>query len=334
MSSGTLPAIISLLLSTTGFVLICLGILYAPEAATLQSRLETLWIEIDELRIKAVSLQAAFLQQVAAASKRDLSKLLGPKLFSLKSVASCLCFSVGSTACTYLLLFGLEQSFSPAYRRYPLSYLLSAIFWLLCGISRKGRYVVFFLIPAFIALFLFAGVLHPQGEFSRTTPLEVFQYLGPLIAGSLCDVLFVAFSRWLLRRSATLPNVSGLVLFALLNVATGTLLVSGLFLPLLLRRRYSGLAQVIKTHSALWASVATISATNLFSASVAFFAVALMIAALLHRLLWPVISRPVYAILQHELVKKPKLLLSAGLSLLMAGLPNNPILKLIGRLIH
>ena len=322
---------VSLVLSALGVTLICFRLLYEPEAEGLQNRLQVMWIEIDDLQLRAMSLQAAFLQQVAALADRDLSKLLGPKLFSLKSLACCLCLSLSSMACTFLLLFSLKQSFSPAYRKYPFVYLMSAIFWLVCGISRKLRYASFVLIPAFIALFLIVGVLHPQGGFGRTTPLEVFQYVGPLILGVSCDLVFVASTRWLLRRSANLSNVPGLVSFALLNVAIGVVLVSGLFVPLLLGHRLSGVAQMIKTHSALWASIATVSATNLFSAAVAFFAIILMIAALLHRLIWPMISRPIYAVHRYELVKKPNILGAIGVALLMAGLPNNPVVKWVGQ---
>jgi hypothetical protein len=334
MPPGTMPTVVSLALSLSGIVLICLACLYEVEANKLQDRLQVVWIELDELQVKALGRQGALLQRVAALAERDLSKLLGPRLVSLKSVASCFCFSVGSMACTYLLLFGLEQSFSPAYRKYPFIYLLSATFWLVCGISRRGRYLFFLLIPGLIALFITVGVLHPQGGYSRTTPLEVFEYLGPLIAGVLCDVVFVAFSRWLLRRSATLSNASGLMFFAFLNVAMGVVLVSGLFVPLLLRHRFSGVGQALKAHSKLWAAVATVSATNMFSAAVAFFAVALMTAALLHRLLWPMIKRPLYAIHRHELIKNPKLLWGIGIALLMAGLPNNPVIKLLGQIFH
>ena len=82
-------------LGLMGVLLLYTGLfLTETEEGRLQNRLEELWIRVDDLHSRALTRQAAFLQQVSGLIADGLVKLFGRKLFSVKSVASCLCFFV------------------------------------------------------------------------------------------------------------------------------------------------------------------------------------------------------------------------------------------------
>jgi len=83
-----------LVLGLMGLLLLYAGLfLTETEEGRLQNRLEELWIRVDDLQSRAVSRQAAFLQQVSGLIADGLVQLFGRKLFSVESVASSLCVS-------------------------------------------------------------------------------------------------------------------------------------------------------------------------------------------------------------------------------------------------
>jgi hypothetical protein len=325
----------TVIFGTIGLILVyCALFIDETEERKLHNRLEELWVTIDDLGKEAMSHQAAFLRQVSALAEHGLAKLFGPKLLSFKSVASCLCFSLASTAWAFLLLSSLERTFSPPYGAIPIAYLISAVFWSVCGVSRRLRYAAYALIPVFLLYYIRIGVPRPSGELHTISGLEVFQYLAPILASVLCDIGFVMLTRWSLRRSSRLSSLPGLVSFALLNVMLGVVLVGGLFFPLLLRHRLKSVSDFVTAHSTLWSYVMTISATNLLAAAFALLALILMLSALLHRLIWPAISRPIYAAHRFGLFKQHKLLAILGLTFLLMAYPANPLLKWLEKLVH
>jgi hypothetical protein len=48
-----------------------------------------------------------------------------------------------------------------------------------------------------------------------------------------------------------------------------------------------------------------------------------------HRLLWPVVKRPIYAANRKQLIKNSKLLGGLGTMLLLYAFPSNPVVKWI-----
>jgi hypothetical protein len=79
-------------LGIAGLLLLYAGLFLAEnEEGKMQNRLEELWIRVDELRSRAMTRQAALLQQIAGLVAGGFAALFGRKFFSVKSVASCLC---------------------------------------------------------------------------------------------------------------------------------------------------------------------------------------------------------------------------------------------------
>ena len=64
-----------------------------------------------------------------------------------------------------------------------------------------------------------------------------------------------------------------------------------------------------------------IAGTNLFTAAAAFAAVLVLLAALAHRLVWPGISRPIYAAHRYGVIRQHKLLVVLGSTCLLFAWP-------------
>ena len=76
-----------------------------------------------------------------------------------------------------------------------------------------------------------------------------------------------------------------------------------------------------------------VSAANLFTALSALSIVFVMLIALLHRLLWPAVERPVYAIARHGVARKPVVLIPISLMLLTWAIPAwRPFWEVVGKL--
>src|SRR5215475_6343033 len=97
-----------------GLLMMYAGIfLTETEEGRLQNVLEDLWIRVDDLHTTAMSRQAAFLQQVSRLAEYGMVTVFGHKLFSTKSLASCLCFAQASI---FLSLASFVDA-SPAFPR-------------------------------------------------------------------------------------------------------------------------------------------------------------------------------------------------------------------------
>jgi hypothetical protein len=72
-----------------------------------------------------------------------------------------------------------------------------------------------------------------------------------------------------------------------------------------------------------------ISMTNFVDGLCLLLLLAVMALLLAHRLIWPLIKRPVYAANRKQLIKNTKFLGWLGTALLLYAFPNNPVVKWI-----
>ena len=70
-----------------GLLLVYAGaFLYEDAEQNIQHRLMKIWDSIDDRQRGAMSLQVAFIQEIASATDRVLDRMLGPKLIALQAV--------------------------------------------------------------------------------------------------------------------------------------------------------------------------------------------------------------------------------------------------------
>jgi len=316
----------------TGLLLLYVGLfLTETEEGLLNNRLEELWVRVDDLQTIAMTRQAALLQQVSSLVAAGLAKLFGQKLVSIKSVAACLCFAMGSI---YLSLALLEKEKLPFLSK-PTLLLFSLVFFVL-GFSRKLRYfsLVFLVFGWLIQLWGLRGTLNVyQASFGEVISADMV-YLG----GILSVIGSVALIQWSLRLGSHLSNTRGLAAIILLNVA----LCAALLGPTIFTRLHYqvttfgprvGTSLISRPHGFLL-FLYGVSNTNLFSALLALAVLLALFAALAHRLVWPSISRPIYAAHRYGMFKQHKLLVALGGTCLLFAWPNNVLVKTIAKAVH
>jgi hypothetical protein len=147
--------------------------------------------------------------------------------------------------------------------------------------------------------------------------------------GIMTDIVFIMFFRWTLTIIARISSAKTIILcFILLNLVTAVLIG-----PAILIYRFFG--QVFlhagrpTTSEMLTFGLYMFSMTNFLDALCLLLVIVVMLLLLAHRLLWPLIKRPIYAANRKQLIKNTKLLGTLGAMLLLYAFPNNPVVKLV-----
>lgn len=314
-----------------GALLLYMGLfLTDTEEGNLENRLEGLWIRVDDIHSKAMSRQAVLLRQVATLVAEGFKGVFGRKLFSVKAIASCLCFCLASLFLSLALFVG-ETPFSSKRVR-----LACSLIFLVCGFTKYLRYlgfvsVAFGIVVEWIGL---TGDLHAY----QGSPKQVLLTFLTYVVGILIAVCFISLIRWSMNLASHLSNGASLIVVLAANVALGAALVWPL-VYVQLRYRLSiftprGAANPAPQTHALLIFAYSVSATNVFTAVAAFGVLVTLVVALLHHLMWPAISRPIYAAHRYGLVRQHKVLVALGAACLGLAWPNNIVVKAIEKGVH
>lgn len=150
----------------------------------------------------------------------------------------------------------------------------------------------------------------------------------------MTDALFIVFFRWTLKRIAEVSGLGKIILY-LVAVSSVLALLVGPALPYValsprnlwlfidkLSAPYYGLI------TPLYVAV-NISMTNVLDALCLLLLVLVMVLLIAHRLVWPLIKRPIYAANRKQLIKNTNLLGALGTMLLLYAFPNNPVVDWI-----
>jgi hypothetical protein len=347
-----------------GFVLIALSLLlYENEEGEIKNRLEAVWVALSDAGTKAVGKHAAFMAGVAALAGRLFDRLFGPKFFSAWSVGVSACFSLASVAIvcspglanlldlfpvtgywsvvTLLVLMGFVPAVLGPGRIQNARVL--RILWLVG--------VAFLVFVTFIAMdsvdwFNLPGrpvQLGESMEIIEVENAEYYYYAIFLVITIASDTLFIAATRWLLRVSSRLDSLAKILALMLGNVLLACVLVVvpvswawGVgVVPTAFR---SGkIVETLNYHAANSTShqsfLATLAASNLLDGLVASAFFILFFALLLHRLIWPIIQRPVYALATRDVVRRRRAIRKIGIAFVGVGALGPDVVKFIERLL-
>lgn len=321
-----------LVVGLIGAVLLYVALfLRETEEGKLQNRLEKLWVDIDDLSKAALDRQSAFLQQVSTLANSGLDALFGRRLFSARAISTSLSFTTGS-----LLLFAAYtvvyiqrptvMGFSFAYLGLPL--LMVGIFSFFVGfLPAPFRYLGFLWIPGWIFLFLYLD--RDTAQWSWKWWAEEFGPLLVMLVGSFfSDVLFIAMSRWFLRKSSKLRNGWKIISLLTLNGCVGFALISPALWGIV------ALAKEEFPEGDVYPILAAIGGSNLASGVISVLYLLLALAALMHLVVWPILERPIYSLQRFGVARNPKLLAATSAICLVSAWPNSPIIQAITKLIH
>ena len=331
-----------------GMLVVCLASLtYEDEEGRFQNKLEDWWITLDERRAASLSWAASFIQAVARLTGSCLDRLFSKRLFSLRAVAVSIILSVASFYLTISIIIAthivsLAKVHNPPSAISALvSFLQFSAFAMIPALSESPLLPWKSWLPKLLRFYwwaLFAWVALQNSAF--LLHLFVSASNGPKVGARvtsflllvfgislLFDISYIAFTRWILRRVSNTDRLTRIMLAIIFQVTSLAII---LVCPFYLGVKLVPYSQVL--------AIAMIVSYAFNSIDVIAALAALMIAMLMlmHRLIWPLIQRPIYAIQRMTLINRKGWLWSAGVALLtfaVMGVPEwmRTLLERLGR---
>jgi len=294
-----------------GFLYAVAILLYENQERVVQNRLEELWIWAVDRKDTELSRAARFVQGVARLTNRAFDNVLGKRLWSLQAVGVSLWFSLASMFLTVLVTAHIPR-FA---RSVPtLNLVLSVIVFIGLGLFPflAGRLWAFVMwtLAVLILLFRSSGfvsfVIHRYGYAPVLDVLVVVLMI--LLVSFGFDVLYISITRWMLRRMFQVRQLHELIGLIVLDILLAVVLVYGPIEIAMLTAVNSHLVGMI-------AGSAVVVMFNFgdFIACSVFFIV--MLAVLVHRLMWPIVERHIYALQRYDLIRRKWALLSVATAL-------------------
>lgn len=290
--------------------------LYEAEERVIDETLATWWIEIDDLAQTAVKRNLATLRIAARAVSGWLSGVFGQRLVSVRAVSASLTLSLASLFLVVFvgsLLETLNVRANVAVDLLGISLfavLSTTLFYIAVSPGRSNlRKAVATGIVLFLCLFAALG-----RYLVGWSALEIGAIPLAMMLAVFSDFVVLTLTRKVAARIATTDNVGFAVVATCLNGAAGALLIIG---PLAVLSK-------ARSASAFWFdfSVVIAGASNVFAAVIAFTLAFMFASLVLHRMLWPIIQRPLYALWRFKLLQNRQVLFYAGVALLTVPLPS------------
>jgi hypothetical protein len=273
-----------------------------------RDRIEDLWSSIEDAWAKGGNRSVIFLRMVAQTANSILNGLLGPELISYRS------FGVSSSFALFGFWMAASMLLENHDRRIIAVQILLGVMALLCGaaplLSKRGSMTAITLCPCLATPAIALG-------FSRVPLLQSTFIAAGLIVGMLAGFFLIVLQRLRIRRMCEARGFGTIVPILLLQLLLPILLFSVPFIV----DAYLGSDSVTVT-------VEILTYLNFSNELIllAFFVVLTMV--ILHKLLWPVLGRFVYASAKYRIVHQPALMAVLGLAFLFAAFRHGWIFKL------
>jgi hypothetical protein len=330
-------------------------LLYEDDEGKIQSRLETWWIRLDDVRRRAVANEVIFLKGVAETAGRLLDKLYGTRLFSwnvgavsvMTSAASLrlaslsaritygdLAFAAVATTLAVLPAFRPRWRFA---RNIIAGYLvimptLAFAIWP-NTIPRLifARMPYPFIRPAFYLLTLgWVGLLVPSfggmlvarlwASLTGAGPSLPFVPVSDLGVTQFGPTISIAFATAVACNVAVLALSRQLLRWCAAKAWPSRFWVTGLTLLAAAAFSTAGL-RILQTRLDLNFALNMASRANVLTALALVISVGVGLVLASHRALWPILQRPLYALARYRVIANHRLLATMGLAFLGLGAP-------------
>jgi len=313
--------------------------LYRDEREEIQNHLEDWWQKIRNKQETALSKHVVLMQTVGEMTTRLFDRVFGNRYFSVRAIVGSICLSMTSMLFLY---------FSTAIRGNGISWLsddegkiclVSLLVFLVVSVislrirqlaQRKAWLALIFLLALLQLTYdLALGDLNSSHGSVRYVLTLIIFAAGILVASFGCDLLFIAATRWAVRWASGMNNFVKIssVIFLNLSIAAGLFIYPLLWSEAKFDAEMTSNAMVFALrfgldmrsatpHVSLSECVLVLSSSNAIDGLVASVYVVLAMLMLVHRVLWPLLARPIYALADLGVIRQRKLLGCVGLALL------------------
>lgn len=298
-------------------------LLYPDEQGKIQSKFEDFWIRVDDFQNLALTRHAAFMTQVAKLETRLLDRIFGSQSISLQFVVVSACLSLASTTAAILTLspwmfVDLRQVIGAILRAFVLFFcgplILVIAFFLLK--NRTARLLLFMLSVALFAVWIIQmtdlfGASDSDSLSGATIIASTF------VGGFISDIAFIAAMRRLLRFAGQMTQSLRVVAAMALAMIAAGCLMGPLFL-LLHAAFKTGQPDLGDFGKGLLIGV-WVSLADTFDAILALLFVILALLLLVHRAIWPLLTRTLFRMTDIGTKGRRAILTLVGLALLGAS---------------
>ena len=315
-----------------GVLFVCAALfLHENEEGQIQNKLEEWWIRLSDREKESRSWAVAFMQDVAQSTGRGFDRLLGKRLLSLRFVFISISFSLASIFLFVFILWPLAHNPPANATRWEAFVFFVFFAWFASvpaltdskTLSGKVSMALWWAMIVFVLLRISNFLFRAFSVFGLGRTAGGIGYMTLLFAYSLlCDLSYIVLTRWVLRRISKIDRMHEIVLEIIVSlVILATLIWAPIFFGARIGRYFPMAGGVLLFSFVL----------NSIDVVVGLAALMLALLLLLHRLVWPTIGRPIYAMQRFRLIKNKKLLWVIGITLIF--LPKHTTMQLLKSLL-
>jgi hypothetical protein len=313
--------------------------LYEDQERRLQNTLEDLWVRVTDRQRAAVSRHVSFMTEVARLEASGFDRVFGKKLLSLRALSTSICFSVVSYD-LLMIIFDPDLT-QPLYWQTGCIYLVLGILQITFPKLAESRLWNSLLIISTIIILVTLTVGSISSEIraypGNTALAFIFSTILMAVSFS-CDLFFITITRYSLKWCSDMKRVLPILTMMVLNLVIACALFA---IPVSwgVAEQINGAVRVADAFQKLatapagtvqWSvgvarpewnlylddAAVMLGGANGLEAIVAVIFFLLLIVLVVHRIAWPLVEKPLYALQRLQPVKKRPALLGLGFVLL------------------
>jgi hypothetical protein len=325
--------VLPMLLTVLRLVAIPVGVLayyaaffmYEDEEGKWQSRIETLWVAVNDREKLTGNRTSALFNKVAGVTTRGFNRVFGSRLFSFQSVGVSTGYALAALFLSVsLIMFAILLQSARLRVSLPHHFVsatsLIGYFCLAVGIICLTLAVLPSLLPSpwTVALSLFPFLLITAGTIKTIWLHGPLAGLLPvyiaLLASFLSDVLLLALVRFVVRRISEETGVFRLAVAVLIQVGVITVLVVAPF-------QWAGSLMVKFGQKPELRALLALGIFNAFTGIASSVFLLMLLVVLLHKAIWPVLGRLLHSMARHQVIRNHWVTASLGTACFIFAFP-------------
>jgi hypothetical protein len=319
--------------------------LYKDEEGKLENAMQKWWERCYALKVGTVTREAAFMKGVVEIASSGINKFFGQSLFTVRAVLVSCCFSVTSTSFSIALVTLFSSRCDASQKQVVLPCLMCGSIFLFLVFLRSRLQDKWSGIWSIVACALIGAFLLLSIPISNTLRLmtNFWVLLPSLCMAIISDITFITFTRWILIKADNSQSFRKITLLIVCNIFLSCVLI---LIPFVLSIKYNTAYNVemcmqgypdkyewgydleqpylqpylslstnimdlapyrlVRFNHELWFVFGFIAFSNCFDVLCSAAFIIIGAGLLVHRLIWPFIERPIYAIYRHKIFSEQK----------------------------